>query len=125
VLAVWIGILLAYDSYYWPPRGMELGFLLVMALATSMTVPVVGALLMFSLMIGPSAAARSVTARPVLAMTLAVVLAPVTVWTGIMVCYETNWPLGFFVGVMGAVFFLAGRAYAAARGRSLRAAATA
>ena len=34
-----------------------------MALATSMTVPVVGALLMFSLMIGPAAAAR-VADRP-------------------------------------------------------------
>ena len=45
-------------------RRMELAFLLVMALATSMTVPVVGALLMFSLMIGPAAAARSLTARP-------------------------------------------------------------
>jgi zinc/manganese transport system permease protein len=100
-------------------RRMDLAFLLVMALATSMTVPVVGALLMFSLMIGPSAAARSVTARPVLAMTLAVVIALVTVWTGIVVSYHTNWPLGFFVGLMGAAFFLLGRAYRAAA-RSLR-----
>jgi zinc/manganese transport system permease protein len=96
-------------------RRMELAFLLVMALATSMTVPVVGALLMFSLMIGPSAAARSVTARPALAMTLAVAIALVTVWTGIVVSYHTNWPLGFFVGAMGAAFYLAGRGYAAVR----------
>jgi zinc/manganese transport system permease protein len=105
-------------------RWMDLAFLLVMALATSMTVPVVGALLMFSLMIGPAAAARSLTARPMLAMTLSVVIALVTVWTGIVVSYHTNWPLGFFVGAAGAVFFLAGRAYAAARGRmAVRAAA--
>ena len=45
-------------------RRMELCFLIVMALATSMTVPVVGALLMFALMIGPAAAARSFTRRP-------------------------------------------------------------
>jgi zinc/manganese transport system permease protein len=96
---------------------MDLAFLLVMALATSMTVPVVGALLMFSLMIGPAAAARSLTARPVLAMGLAVVIALVTVWTGVVVSYQTNWPLGFFVGIMGAFFFLAGRGYAAARRR--------
>ena len=32
-----------------------------------------------------------------------------------MVSYQTNWPLGFFVGIMGAFFFLAGRGYAAAR----------
>jgi ABC-type Mn2+/Zn2+ transport system permease subunit len=36
-------------------------FLAVVALATSMALPVVGALLIFSLMIGPPAAARSVT----------------------------------------------------------------
>jgi len=89
----------------------------VMALATSMTVPVVGALLMFSLMIGPAAAARSLTARPALAMTLSAVIALVTVWAGIAVSYQTNWPLGFFVGIAGALFYLFGRAYAAARRR--------
>ena len=98
-------------------RRIELAFLLVMALATSMTVPVVGALLMFSLMIGPAAAARSLTARPVVAMTLSVVIALVTVWIGIAASYQSNWPLGFFVGVIGAAFFLAGRTYAAARRR--------
>jgi zinc/manganese transport system permease protein len=94
---------------------LDLAFLLVMALATSMTVPVVGALLMFSLMIGPAAAARSLTARPVLAMTLSVAIALVTVWTGIAASYQSNWPLGFFVGVIGAGFYLAGRGYAAIR----------
>ena len=97
-------------------RRMELAFLLVMALATSMTVPVVGALLMFSLMIGPAAAARSLTARPVLAMALSVAIALVTVWAGIAISYRSDWPLGFFVGVIGAVFFLLGRAYAAIAG---------
>jgi zinc/manganese transport system permease protein len=82
-----------------------------------MTVPVVGALLMFSLMIGPAAAARSFTASPGLAVTLSVVFGLVTVWIGIAVSYETNWPLGFFVGVLGAAFFLVGRAWAALRGR--------
>src|SRR3984957_7465075 len=99
------------------PRRMELGFLLVMALATSMTVPVVGALLMFSLMIGPAAAARSLTARPMLAMALSVVIALITVWIGIAVSYQSNWPLGFVVDVIGAPFFLFARAYAVASRR--------
>jgi zinc/manganese transport system permease protein len=100
------------------PRRMELAFLLVMALATSMTVPVVGALLMFSLMIGPAAAARSLTARPGLAITLSVLIALVTVWAAIAASYQSNWPLGFFVGVIGAAFFLAGKAWSWARGKS-------
>jgi zinc/manganese transport system permease protein len=87
-------------------RRTETYFLVVMALATSMTIPVVGALLMFSLMIGPAAAARAVTARPGVAMALSVAIALVTVWLSIALSYRTNWPLGFFVGVAGAVFYL-------------------
>lgn len=88
---------------------VELYFLIVMALATSMTVPVVGALLMFTLMIGPAAAARSVTARPGTALALSVVIALATVWLSIALSYRTNWPLGFFVGVIGAAFYLVGQ----------------
>jgi zinc/manganese transport system permease protein len=102
-------------------RRAELYFLIVMALATSMTVPVVGALLMFSLMIGPAAAARSVTARPGTALALSVLISLATVWLSIALSYETNWPLGFFVGIIGAVFYLTGlgaRAYGASRIRS-------
>ena len=40
-------------------------------------------------------------------------IALVTVWAGIAISYQSDWPLGFFVGVIGAVFFLLGRAYAA------------
>ncbi len=58
---------------------IEIAFLLVVALATTVTVPVVGALLIFSLMIGPPAAARSLTSRPGLAIVLSVVIALTTV----------------------------------------------
>jgi len=98
-------------------RRMELCFLIVMALATSMTVPVVGALLMFALMIGPAAAARSFTKRPGRAIALAIGIALATVWIGIAVSYHTNWPLGFFVGVIAAGFFLLGQAWSAIRRR--------
>jgi zinc/manganese transport system permease protein len=99
-------------------RRMELCFLVVMALATSMTVPVVGALLMFALMIGPAAAARSFTRRPGYAIAVATGIALVTVWAGIALSYRTNWPLGFYVGVIAAGFFLLGQAWAAVRRRA-------
>jgi zinc/manganese transport system permease protein len=92
------------------PRAVEMYFLVVMALATSMTVPVVGALLMFSLMIGPAAAARSVTARPGAALGLSVAIALAVTWLSIALSYRTNWPLGFFVGIGGALFYLIGLA---------------
>ncbi len=96
---------------------MEMAFLIVLALATAMTVPVVGALLIFSLMIGPPAAARSFTNRPVSAMLLGVAIALVTVWVAIAVSYLSNWPIGFFVGTIGAVAYGVGRLWAAWRTR--------
>jgi zinc/manganese transport system permease protein len=97
---------------------IEICFLIVVALATAMTVPVVGALLIFSLMIGPPAAARSLTSRPVLAMILSVVLALVTVWAAIAASYLYNWPVGFFVGALGALSYGIGRGWAWRRTRA-------
>jgi zinc/manganese transport system permease protein len=94
---------------------MEMAFLVVLAIATTMTVPVVGALLIFSLMIGPPAAARSFTDRPLLAMALSVAIALVTVWSAIAISYVSNWPIGFFVGGLGALSFGIGRSWAAFR----------
>ena len=101
-------------------RVMDLAFLVVLALVTTMAVPVVGSLLIFSLLIGPPAAARSFTNRPPVAMGLSVLFALVTVWVAIAVSYETNLPIGFFVGAMSAFAYTVGRTWAAwrhARGR--------
>jgi len=92
---------------------IEIAFLLVVALTTAVTVPVVGALLIFSLMIGPPAAARSLTSRPGLAMALSVAIALITVWTAIAASYTWNWPIGFFVGAFAALSYGIGRAWAA------------
>jgi zinc/manganese transport system permease protein len=94
---------------------IEICFLVIVALATAMTVPVVGALLIFSLMIGPPAAARSLTSRPGLAMIASVVIALVTVWVAIAAAYLYNWPVGFFVGTLGALSYGIGRGWAAWR----------
>jgi zinc/manganese transport system permease protein len=97
--------------------AMELCFLAVVALAATMTVPVVGTLLIFSLMIGPPAAARSFTDRPLPAMALSVGIALITVWVAIAASYETNYPVGFYVGSMSALAFALGRGWAAWRRR--------
>ncbi len=96
---------------------MEMCFLIVLALATTMTVPVVGTLLIFSLMIGAPAAARSFTDRPLLAMALSVAIALLIVWIAIAASYRTNYPVGFFVGTASAASYAIGRAWAAWRAR--------
>lgn len=98
--------------------AMELGFLAVIALASTMTVPVVGTLLIFSLMIGAPAAARSFTSRPLVAMALSVAVALATVWIAIAAAYETDYPVGFFVGMGSVVAYATGRSWTALRRRS-------
>jgi zinc/manganese transport system permease protein len=97
------------------PFAAETGFLIVVALATTMTVPVVGTALIFSLMIGPPAAARAFTRRPGAAIALSVAIALAIVWAAIALSYETNWPVGFFVGAAGAGAYACGRLWALAR----------
>ena len=76
-----------------------------------MTVPVVGALLIFTLMIGPPAAARCLSDRPGFAMVSSVDIALLAIWAALASSYEMNWPVGFFVGTFSAAWFGFGRIY--------------
>jgi len=92
-------------------RLMELLFLSILALATAMSLPVVGALLVFSLMVGPASAARLITDRPLPAVCLSVAISLATIWSAIALSYVTNWPIGFFVGTLAAVCYCASQGF--------------
>ncbi len=99
---------------------MDLWFLGLLALATVMTLPVVGALLVFSLLVGPPAAARAVAGRPLAATFLSAGIALAIAWAAIALAYVSNWPVGFFVGTLCAAAYAAGRGAAAWRSRRAR-----
>jgi zinc/manganese transport system permease protein len=90
---------------------MEFCFLLILGIAAAMALPVVGALLVFSLMVGPASAARSITDRPFPAMVFSAVIALMTLWSAIAASYVSNWPIGFFVGALSVVAYLFGRVW--------------
>lgn len=83
------------------PRFVSLAFLLVLALVTTMAVPVVGTLLIFALLVGPPATARCLTKSPLPSMALSVLIALLTVWGAFALSYQSNLPIGFFVGAIG------------------------
>jgi zinc/manganese transport system permease protein len=97
------------------PARLEVIFLIILACATTMTVPVVGALLIFTLMIGPPAAARCFCDRALVAMGLSVLIALLTIWGALACAYTTNWPVGFYVGSYSAAWFVLGRLFQAWR----------
>ena len=97
-------------------RLMEVLFLGVLALATSMALPVVGTLLVFSLMVGPASAARALTDHSLSAMLFSAAISVVTVWAAIALSFGSDWPIGFFVGGLSAFAYGAGRTWAQAEG---------
>lgn len=101
------------------PTVLEIGFMLVLALGAALSVPVVGALLTFSLTVGPPAAARLVTRRPGAALGLSMGLSVVTLWTAIAASFQANLPVGFFVGVLSAALYVAVRLSTRARAHSV------
>jgi zinc/manganese transport system permease protein len=97
------------------PFRVEITFLLLVALATTMTVPVVGTALIFSLMIGPPAAARTLATKPGSALVLSILAAVAIVWSAIALSYSSDWPIGFFVGALSASVYAGARTYSWAK----------
>lgn len=100
-----------------PVVNLDVAFLVIVALAAAVTVPIVGTLLVFSLTIGPAAAAARVCRQPPAVIALAAALGAGAVVAGIALAYETDWPVGFFIATIVLLEFLAASAYA----RTLRA----
>jgi zinc/manganese transport system permease protein len=97
--------------------GMSVFFAVIVALATTMSVPVVGALLMFSLLVGPPAAARLFSPDPLRAIPLSIGFALVVVWLSIAAAYLSSLPVGFFVTLGSALLYAAGRSWFAISAR--------
>ena len=95
-----------------PRRRFDVLFLLLVALSATAAVPVVGALLSFSLMVGPAAAASYFGRSPASALWLSVAIGLVSVWLALVLAYDTGMPVGFFVAVVTAAFYGLGRLWA-------------
>lgn len=99
-----------------PVRLVGIAFLAVIGVAASVMVPVVGALLCFSLLICPAAAAAYLARNPGKVMRLSLLFALLIVWSSILFAYRTGWPVGFFVSLSGTLLY--GIARAASRLRN-------
>ena len=89
-----------------PAGALSVAFALLLALACSLAVQVVGALLVLSLLVTPAAAAMRVTASPVLAPVLSVVFAVVSSVGGILLALGSSVPISPFVTTISFVIYL-------------------
>jgi zinc/manganese transport system permease protein len=67
---------------------------------------IVGVLLVFTLMVGPAAAALAFTRRLYAAIALAALLAVIEAWGGLTLAFYSDWPTSFWITALsGLVYF--------------------
>ena len=101
-----------------PAGVLSVAFTLLLGLAVSLAVQVVGALLVLSLLVTPAAAAFRVTASPVLAPLLSMLFAVVSAVGGILLALGGSIPISPFVTTISFAIYLVCRVVSARRQRS-------
>jgi len=90
-----------------PLRAVSVAFLAVVAVAVAECAQIVGVLLVFTLMVGPAAAAANFSRRLGRAIALSAALALAQAWGGLTLAFYTDWPTGFWiVALSGVVYFV-------------------
>jgi zinc/manganese transport system permease protein len=82
-------------------------FLALVALAVAESAQIVGVLLVFTLMVGPAAAAQRLTARLGWGVLLSAGLALAEAWAGLVAAYYTDWPTSFWITGFSVLIYLA------------------
>ena len=88
-----------------PLRLVSVLFLALVALCTAGCAQVVGVLLVFTLMVGPAAAAQRLTIRLGTGALLAVALALGEAWGGVALAWATDWPASFWITGLSALVY--------------------
>ncbi|MBC2904778.1 metal ABC transporter permease [Streptomyces cupreus] len=92
-----------------PVRGLSFAFMLVLGLAVALSVQIVGALLVLTLLVTPAAAAARITASPVLLPALSVVFAVASIEGGILLALGSSIPISPYVTTISFSIYLACR----------------
>ena len=88
------------------PRLISALFLALVGLAVAEATQVVGVLLVFTLLVGPAAAAQRLTATIRGGVALSIALAAIQALGGVCLAYVTDWPATFWITALSAVCFI-------------------
>ena len=81
-------------------------FMLLVAIATSFAVQVVGVLLIFSLMVTPAATAHELAKRPQQVIIISIAIALMATWLGLFIAFYEPYPVSFFITSIVFIFYL-------------------
>jgi zinc/manganese transport system permease protein len=88
---------------------IHLVFMILIALATAISVQVVGVLLIFALMVTPAAAAQCIARRPGQGIAITVGVALFVTWFGLFVSFYVSYPVSFFITTAAFAIYLVAR----------------
>lgn len=100
-----------------PVRALSFAFMIVLGLAVALSVQIVGALLVLTLVVTPAAAAARITASPVLLPVLSVVFAVASIEGGILLALGSSIPISPYVTTISFAIYLVCRALGTRRAR--------
>jgi zinc/manganese transport system permease protein len=100
-----------------PVRALSIVFMLLLGLAVAVSVQIVGALLVLSILVTPAADALRVSSSPVLVPVLSVVFAMASMVGGIMLALGGSIPISPYVTTISFVIYVVCRVIAAVRSR--------
>lgn len=83
-----------------PVRALDVGFLLLLAATAAGVAQITGALMVFTLLVLPAAAARELTCRPAAALALSVAIALLVTWSALGIAYSSPYPIGFWLSTL-------------------------
>lgn len=89
-----------------PVTGLSMAFMVLLGLATAISIQIVGALLVMALLVTPAAAAMRVTSSPVKTPLLSVLFAVVSVVGGIMLSLGGALPISPFVTTISFLIYI-------------------
>jgi len=90
-----------------PMRFVSTAFLAIVALAVSQCAQIVGVLLVFTLMVGPPAAAQRLTTGLWSGLVASAALALAEAWLGLTIAFYTDWPVSFSIAALSALIYFA------------------
>jgi zinc/manganese transport system permease protein len=89
-----------------PVRLLGVAFLALLAVAVSEATQIVGALLIFALLVTPAATAQRLTTRPFAGMALAAGLALAITWVGLTIGFYTPLPISFLISALAFLLYV-------------------
>jgi len=94
-----------------PMVFLGMAFMLLVAVAVSISVQMIGVLLIFSLMVTPAATAQYLAKRPQRVIMISVLIALAATWSGLFIAVYEPYPVSFFITSIVFIIYLGVRGW--------------